>query len=245
MPAVMAVGGLYAALSAELALIVAASTAVSYYWRHGCQHATLRLVATPSFAARPWAAQRAGAACLLAFRASCATVWITVMVSAAQEGDSRIYLFFTTWNYLLQATYFVLSAVAGARLLWKPHWALLETRAERALARAVWALFSVCLPSSVMVTVVLWGVLLPATLRSGSSAAIDAMLSASSFAQHLVNTILLMLDFAVNHMLVDTSTLVLVVCWNVAYVLFEWVAHSMSAKWTYFFRARRTQLPAA
>ena len=228
----MAVGGLYAALSAELALIVAASTAVSYYWRHGCQHATLRLVATPSFAARPWAAH-------------CATVWITVMVSAAQEGDSRIYLFFTTWNYLLQATYFVLSAVAGARLLWKPHWALLETRAERALARAVWALFSVCLPSSVMVTVVLWGVLLPATLRSGSSAAIDAMLSASSFAQHLVNTILLMLDFAVNHMLVDTSTLVLVVCWNVAYVLFEWVAHSMSAKWTYFFRARRTQLPAA
>lgn len=227
----------YAVLGAELAAIVAVSTALSYRWRHGSQHASLRLVATPFAKLRPRVSQRANAFYLLAFRLGCAALWIGVMLHAqlGERAGSYTYLFFTTWNYVLQIAYWLLSAAAGIRILSKPFWAVLETRAERALARTVWALFSVCLPSSIMVTVVLWGVLLPATLRSGDPAGIASVLGFTSFMQHLVNTLLLFTDFSVNCMLVDASTLALVVYWNVAYVVFEWLAHSMGRRWTYFF----------
>ncbi|KAJ1618332.1 hypothetical protein T492DRAFT_1093278 [Pavlovales sp. CCMP2436] len=144
-------------------------------------------------------------------------------------------LFFTTWNYCLQIMYWALACAAGVRLLVKPHWALLESRGERLLARSVWSLFSVCLPASVMVSAILWGVLLPATIRSGNTRAVVKLLQPASWMQHLVNTLLLGVDFSVSHMLIDESTLVLMVGWIVAYVLFEWIAHSQSHFWTYFF----------
>lgn len=96
-------------------------------------------------------------------------------------------------------------------------------------------LFSVCLPSSLLVSVVLWGVLLPQSIASGDEQAVAHTLSPSSFVQHAVNTALLLLDFSANHMLVDPSTLVLVVLWNTVYVLFEWCAHAVNGWWTYFF----------
>lgn len=241
----MTSGRLYAVLGAELLVVILTSAAASYRWRHAAQHPSLRLVATPAAKTRAWATQRAGAAYMLAFRVGCAALWVGVLLHSelGDHAGSHILLFFTTWNYLLQIVYWILAAVAGIRLLSKPHWALLETRAERALARTVWALFSVCLPSSVMVTVVLWGVLLPSTIRTGNRLEIANLLSITSFAQHLFNTLLLFADFSVNHMLVDSSTLVLVVSWNVCYVIFEWVAHFFSHHWTYFFLKLNSYTP--
>jgi hypothetical protein len=236
---------LYATLAVELVLIMLVSARVSMRARArgSSQHVSLRLVATPSWSTHHWFARSGcGVRNLLAFRVAVLLFSVGVMLhmTIATHEDTHIYLFFTIWNYLLQIVYWLLASVAGVRLLCRPQWALLESRADRFLSHAVWALFSVCLPASVIVSVVLWGVLLPAALRStkpGAAAAAAEMLDFGSFAQHLLNTLLLCADFWMNHMLVDGSTLYLVVGWNMAYVLFEWVAHSQTQSWTYFFLA--------
>ena len=67
------------------------------------------------------------------------------------------------------------------------------------MGRLLPLLFSVCVPTSVLVTLVFWGVLVPGAAVAG--APMSNVLHFTSYNMHLVNTLLLLLEFAFDRLL--------------------------------------------
>merc|ERR1712228_51966 len=106
---------------------------------------------------------------------------------------------------------------------------------ERLLV-SVRPLFEVCLPMSIFVSIIYWGVLDPthSTIHD-----IHMVL------QHLVNTIYFLSEFSINRMLESPPAATLTVLWGVLYCYFCWVVHwciftftivtDETMVWPYFF----------
>ena len=98
-------------------------------------------------------------------------------------------LFYTVWNYLLQAVFWFTATAASAASL------LHSAVAPRRLRTAVHLLLSICLPSAILVSVVLWGVLLPNDIRHGHPEREENFFS---YNMHAVNTVCLLAEFFFN-----------------------------------------------
>jgi len=93
-------------------------------------------------------------------------------------------------------------------------------------------LWSVCVPSALLVTIVLWGVLYPADKARGHQ---RNELNPASFEAHAINTLLLLLDGAANRLSVRAADFYLTLGWATAYVLYAWAQYAQSGFWPYFF----------
>ena len=103
-------------------------------------------------------------------------------------------LFFTIWNYYLQSVYWAFALVSSVGDLrgWgerSPTW----------LRTVVHCLFEVALPLSWLVTIVLWGILLPADLMKYH---VCHECNFFSYNQHAVNTAVLLVEFGLNDLVV-------------------------------------------
>ena len=74
--------------------------------------------------------------------------------------------FFTMWNFLAQLVFFVLATIAS--------WLALYGKPHVTLELVVAVMFEVCLPSSILVSVVMWAVLAPECAKSTDQKLLDS-----------------------------------------------------------------------
>jgi hypothetical protein len=163
---------------------------------------------------------------LLAFRVAVA-LWQAgiVIVFFAHKGRGWQLLFYTLWNYLLQTIFWILAAATSAIAWWR------TAEPPAMLRRMTHLLLSICMPSSILVSIVLWGVLLPNSLAHGSTAELNYW----SYNMHAINTFLLLVECCTNRLLLHPATLGLIFAWVLLYSAFCWIQHSVTGFWPYFF----------
>ena len=88
------------------------------------------------------------------------------------------------------------------------------------LRTVVHCLFEVA-PASWLVTIVLWGILLPADLMKYH---VCHECNFFSYNQHAVNTVVLLVEFGLNDLVVTWHHVGLAVIWSVTYCVFSWVS---------------------
>lgn len=154
--------------------------------------------------------------------------------------SARPLYFFTVWNYHLQLIFFGLAALisgvpsCGARS---------EDASQSMLFRVVHVLFEVSLPTSVLVSMLLWGVLAPFAVQSGDAHAIQLCFDFYSYNQHLANTFLLFIDFIFNEYLVRKDHLVFMLAWAIVYCVFTWIHYPFTGIMPYFFMSLNEWAP--
>jgi len=127
--------------------------------------------------------------------------------------------FFTVWNYHIQIVCWFFMALCS----------VLKNPGPK-LRGCAGCLFELCLPMSILVAAVLWGILMP------SSNSPDTYVNFGSLNQHLINTLLFLGEFAFNRLVVRLDHIILVLMWPAVYMLFIWIQHAYSGlDWPYFF----------
>ena len=139
-----------------------------------------------------------------------------------------MFAFFTIWNYLLQTTWWALASMASLAAIWS-----LGGPASR-LRLIVHVLLSVCVPAAILVSVVLWCVLLPVDAMHVPSLA-HRELNAFSYNMHAINTLCLLVECALNRMLLHPAALPLLICWACLYMATCWLQQAYTGFWPYFF----------
>ena len=95
------------------------------------------------------------------------------------------------------------------------------------------ALLSVCVPTSVLVSIVFWCVLVPGAAMHGYP--MSSVLHFTSYNMHAVNTLVLLAEFGLDRMLVPVQHMLLYLLWGVTYTLFEWAIFPSIREWAYPF----------
>mmetsp|Transcript_5564 Transcript_5564/g.12263 ORF Transcript_5564/g.12263 Transcript_5564/m.12263 type:complete len:303 (-) Transcript_5564:19-927(-) len=145
------------------------------------------------------------------------------------SGRGSDFYFYTLWNFTLQLLFWVCAALAGL-------WHVCGRAPPRLLLRAVPALFKVCLPASILVTLVLWCILMPTNVARGYY----GDFSFDSWNMHLVNTLLLLCELGLNRLTLPPEHIALLFGWASAYIVFVWVTQPLQGEWPYFFLKMRT-----
>lgn len=162
------------------------------------------------------------------------TAWVlgSLMLRRAGGGGAnavaRLYTFYTVWNYTLQAVWWLVGTACSAAALCGPRG---PPRWLRLLAHA---LLSVCLPASVLVSIVLWSVLLPADWSAGHH---ERDLNFYSYSMHALNTLMLYFEWYVDRLLLKPAALWLLLSWCLLYAIAVWLHHDLTSPhfWPYFF----------
>jgi hypothetical protein len=164
---------------------------------------------------------------------------------------------FTVWNYHLQVLFWLLALLASFRsVTCKPR---VSARLQEPLAtsdpevvavrlpdallgKAVQALLSVCVPTSVLVSLVFWGILVPGAAVSGVK--MSEVLHFTSYNMHAVNTLVLLAEFYVDRMEIPPQQLLLYLSWGLAYTVFQWAIYPKYHEWAYPFLRLTDVAPA-
>ncbi|KDO17648.1 hypothetical protein SPRG_16959 [Saprolegnia parasitica CBS 223.65] len=129
------------------------------------------------------------------YRGGCSIFYIVILLLELVENGFSIYKYYTIWNFTLQLIYFVWATTFSLRLAMLPAKAPIHVTPE---LRTLNTLFGWVLPVSFVVLIVFWALL----YGPGYD------LSAYSVAEHAVNNILLVLEFAANDFYVGKASIV-------------------------------------
>ena len=164
---------------------------------------------------------------LLVFRLS-VFLWQSAVLGtliAYKYPSFREFAFYTVWNYILQTGWW-LSAVAVSGC------SIASVQPPRWMCEISYVLFSVSMPASMLVSIVMWTILAPHDIAHGGA---PADINFFSFNMHAANTVLLLAEFAVNRVLIGSDALVYLVCWMCCYCAFTWIFEAFEHWWPYFF----------
>lgn len=194
---------------------------------------------------------------LLAFRAGTALFYVLVQLWDLYRSRGRCLAFYTSWNFILQGTYFVGAAWRTRRRLQHQvdertaiYTALVDgsddgtgspfARRKRIMRdRGLhWIdlelVLDICLAASLLICVVVWIVLYPYAVKIGHP---EMILNVVSYCQHGVNVLLLQIDFFATRHFVSRDALPLIMGWPSVYAVFAWIVHGTVARgfWPYPF----------
>lgn len=162
---------------------------------------------------------------------------------------------FTVWNYHLQTIFWLISATASVRYVTQQRQRVGLSQQEETsipsaeepcttpsrrcgdsfLELAQPLLLAVCVPTSVLVSVVFWLVLVPGSASAG--VAMSDVLHFTSYNMHAVNTLTILVEFGLNRLLVPPQQLLFYLLWATLYVFFQWAVHPLTQQWAYPFLA--------
>ena len=149
-----------------------------------------------------------------------------------EGGLFRTFSFFTVWNYCLQAVTWAVAASASAAALCTP-------RGPSPLLRiAAHVMLSVCVPMSILVSIVLWGVLFPYEVGHTSPPYRD--LNFFSYCMHAINTIAFLTEAYCDRLLLHKGALGPILLWSMIYAVFVSIQNAYTNFWPYFFLALDT-----
>ena len=183
-------------------------------------------------------------AALFAFRLSLAVWQLLVLVSLCARNAllgrpthghhywAYQFMFYTVWNYMLQTAFWACAAACSGA------WVFTASGPSAAMRRLTHMLLSVCVPASLLVSAVLWGLLLPVSLHAHKG---SEELNFFSYNMHALNTLALLLEFCcLDRMLLRPGSLALLVMWLLMYGAFVVAQHAVTHFWPYFFLALDT-----
>ncbi|ETV97448.1 hypothetical protein H310_09379 [Aphanomyces invadans] len=159
------------------------------------------------------------------FYAACAIFLFATHVADVVKTRGNCYYFFTTWNVLMQLSFWC--------------WSFFDA-SGRSRGRAV--MLDVLWPTSILVTIVVWAILYPMVHAIHED---YVLLNWISYCQHGVNAVLLLVEWTWS----DARRVALSTCaWSILfptiYVIYAWIVHeSVHITWPYPFLA--TDRPSA
>ena len=92
-------------------------------------------------------------------------------------------------------------------------------------SRAIWVIFEVNAVMVLFVDVVLWGLIFPAV----ASANVGSWFTFHSLCGHVLNFVLVYIDFSLNLMSFEWAHFVFPLLWAALYILFQWIYFAASA----------------
>lgn len=141
------------------------------------------------------------------------------------KGITRGLRFFTVWNYYLQLVFFGLASFCSVAYTSK-------REVPQGVLTVTAVLYQVCVPVSVLVSMLTWGVLLPQATQAGDA---EQLLNFVSYCMHAVNCVCLLLEFYFGRLLLHSWLYVVVVAWMGGYIGFAWIYHANTQWYAYFF----------
>ncbi|KDO20577.1 hypothetical protein SPRG_13608 [Saprolegnia parasitica CBS 223.65] len=160
------------------------------------------------------------------FRFAMLALYAAVLIAEAEYLGIKMVSFYTVWNFILQGIYYLWAikyqlATSGSRE--KP---ITVTREGAHLN----SLFSICFANSLLVIVVYWGFLYNPNMRW------------YSYIQHGGNTLLFLIEFALNGFLVQGTDVIYVSLFPAIYAIFIWISNAtwLNGWWPYRFLAMET-----
>lgn len=143
--------------------------------------------------------------------------------------EGRELAYFTIWNYLLQIGYYSLMiglTLHNRQTTFSP--APPKAAALGFIGKFAFVLHEVTLVTSVLVMVVFWALLVPGAPR-------DLYVAYYSMCAHLINAVILLVDFSVNRWLVIPRHMPFILLWSAVYCLFSVIFQFGGGFVPYFF----------
>jgi hypothetical protein len=153
---------------------------------------------------------------LAVFRGTVLLILVSVQIyQYGRDGPLGPLIYFTVWNFHLCILVFALSFYGSVRNL-KGNSAPSSSQPDRVLDVARLAL-QVELPSLLLVVLVTWSVLLPSVEDK------SVLLNTTSYFQHGINAVFLLIEFAINSTKFKTRDVALLIAWPTLYGVFHMV----------------------
>ncbi|RHX98703.1 hypothetical protein DYB34_003611 [Aphanomyces astaci] len=141
-----------------------------------------------------------------AFYAACAILLFVTHVADVIKTDGHCYYFFTTWNVLLQLSYWCWSFFDASG----------HSRGRAVMLDVLW-------PTSILVTAVVWAILYPMVHAIHED---YILLNWISYCQHGINAFLLLVEWIWNDARrVAVSTCAWSILFPTIYVIYAWIVH--------------------
>ncbi|OQR80716.1 hypothetical protein ACHHYP_17276 [Achlya hypogyna] len=151
------------------------------------------------------------------------TLFLYFGVTVAQAGNLGVKMlsYYTVWNFLLQAVYFIW-AIKYQLSTFGSRKGLVAVSREGCVLNAF---FDICFANSILVIIIYWGLLY------------NPKMLWYSYIQHGGNTLLLLLDFWGNRFVVQTRSVVAVLLFPTIYGVFVWISNVtwLDGWWPYYF----------
>jgi len=158
--------------------------------------------------------------------------------SAFHEGPGCL-RFFTVWNFIVLTVFFGIGTGLSCTCCRHSAQTGSITRDHRVWAGLHRLLFEIELPMTMLVAVVVWFAIYPNAVsvaeQTGDYSGQLAVLSLTSITMHALNVIFMMVEFALNGLLVEAWHFGLIVAWASLYGLFNGLQAVFTGDTVYFF----------
>lgn len=149
---------------------------------------------------------------------------------AVAIGGMEVLSTFTVWCYLLVGLYFLAAGLVSTA-------ACLGMKGESAcshlLSCALWVWFESMLSCAILVSVVVWGVLLPSIyIATGTD---GGLLSYLTLSAHNLNSVFMLAEGLLNRLYLEPAHIVFVLYYGGLYLLFSWFFFLRTGVFWYFF----------
>jgi hypothetical protein len=145
---------------------------------------------------------------------------------------------FTLWSWCLQGIYFFLQLLISP-LLWReveicgPQTISEAGFVCRSYFASAWILFEVCFPVSILVTLIVWFVLIPAGKYKGVD--VSKFLRLRPLILHNCNSLFMFVEMYMNNLPMVETHFPFVVFYGLLYVVFAWWWYDRTGVFYYFF----------
>ncbi|OQR96292.1 hypothetical protein THRCLA_22014 [Thraustotheca clavata] len=146
---------------------------------------------------------------LLVLRLVMLAVYIVVIVVQASDMGVQMLKYYTVWNFLLQALFYILSV----RFIMAHHKAVNQPQAITTEYRVLNTIFDISVSNSLMVVIVYWTLLYSPSMPW------------FSYIEHAINAVALSIDFCLNPFLIKRTDAVLIALLPAIYAVFGWVSY--------------------
>jgi len=143
--------------------------------------------------------------------------------------------FYTTWNYLLLTIYFAIGSWYSLRafIFFKRHGHFHSLEEIGALGNIFIVLHQLCCTMTILVDIILWGVMLPLLISTGSPT--DDIFNFWSYTQHAINFIFVLIEFLFCQLPWHKLHSLFALIWAGYYIIFSWIYYEFEAVWAYPF----------
>ncbi|KDO18517.1 hypothetical protein SPRG_16122 [Saprolegnia parasitica CBS 223.65] len=159
----------------------------------------------------------------LGFRAAVVGLYIAVLVVETWYLGTKTISYYTVWNFILQGIYYLWAIKYQLSTYGSRNGPTTISRKGAALN----GLFDICFANSLLVIVVYWGLLYNPNMRW------------YSYIQHGGNTLLFLIEFALNGFLTQRTSVVFIALFPAMYAIFIWISNVtwLNGWWPYSFLA--------
>ena len=158
---------------------------------------------------------------LLLFRTFVFLLFTGTQIYQSVIKGPRTLIFYTTWNFILQAFYFGLVV----------YYTLRPTVSQKVHV-FIRAIFDITLSTSFLVFLVTWAILYPHALTIGKG---HLFTTNVSYLQHGGNVILLLLELCGNSFTVNSKNIYLLPIWPIVFCAYAWIIEAGFGLWPYHF----------